>query len=65
MSSAQIEDIRKQVRKLEAEIAELKSLPSIPRVITEIQALYDQKWALEREVRSLATVVHIGQVCAK
>lgn len=56
MNSAQIEEIRKQVRKLEAEIAELKSLPSIPRVITEIQALYEQKWALEREVREIAAV---------
>ena len=53
MNSAQIEDMRKQIRKIEADIMSLKAMPAIPKVIDEINELYEDKWALERQVISL------------
>ena len=53
MNSAQIEDMRKQIRKIEADIMSLKVMPAIPKVIDEINELYEIKWALERQVLNL------------
>lgn len=49
-----IDDMRKQIRKIEADIISLKQIPAIPKVIDEINELYEIKWSLEREVLRLA-----------
>lgn len=58
MNSVRIEEIREQVRKLEAEIMSLKALPAITKVVDEINELYEIKWALERQVLN-----HAGRGC--
>lgn len=49
-----IDDMRQQIRKIEADIMSLKQMPAIPKVTKEIDELYAVKWSLEREVLRLA-----------